>query len=269
MFWENRCFYINSISPLSHRDTKKIDKHSRNFNPIRFASSYRIPYVCDTISSGGAMKRFRTFIAITPLIVSSLFAQLAPRIELTTSFPLNVSQTGSREYFMTTKYSATVALNLHEYVDLISTATYAQQKPLEIQRFAHFAGASSASSSIFVPFTVEPYYAEYGMYSGIRLMTRQNNVQAFVRGQFGVVGTKYGTIEQVRYKSPESLPGSEYSYREVEGSVVKFQYAIMYGVGLIFHPISHVSLSVDLHAVDRWTNQPLDVYRSVGIQFEF
>lgn len=213
------------------------------------------------------MKRFRFFFTAVPMIVSSLFAQLSPRIELTTSFPMSVFQSGSRDYFMTTKYSATVAMSLHEYADLITSATYTQQKPLEIQRHAHFAGASSASSSIYVPFTVEPYYAEYGMYTGIRLMTRKNTMQAFFRGQLGVVGTKYGTIDNVPYQNPEPFPGSGVSYKEVEGSVVKFQYATMYGVGLLWHPGTFLSVSVDLHAVNRWVNQPLDVYRSVGLEF--
>jgi len=222
--------------------------------------------LCEHIS-GGIMKRFGTFLLAIPLIASSVFAQISPRIEFSTSFPMSVFQHGSREYFMTTKYSAGIALSLHEYIDFISTATYTQQHPFEIQRFAHTTGALSASSSIYVPFTVEPYYAEYGAYSGVRFLTRKNSIQAFVRGQFGIVGTKYGTIERVPYHSPEPFPGSGGSYKEVEGSVVKFQFATMYGVGLLWHPNTFLSVSVDLHAVNRWVNQPLDVYCSVGIQF--
>ena len=213
------------------------------------------------------MKRSIVFLITVPLYITSLYAQFSPRIELSTSFPFGVLQNGQRDYYLTTKYSAALSFPLSNFADIVTTATFTQQTPIAIQQPIVTIWASASTPMIRLPFTTDPFYSEHGGYSGVRFMTKEKPMQVFISGQLGIIGRKYGTIERVLYQPEDPLPGSPYSFKEVEGSVINFQFAAMYGIGLTFHPINELSLFVDLHAVDRMTDQPLDVYRTVGIQF--
>ncbi len=212
------------------------------------------------------MQRFIIFFTAFPFFFSALVAQKNPQIELSTSFPFHAFQSSSRDYFLTTKYSAGVSFTINDYADFISTITYTQQNAIMTQVPSYRTGALVDSRTIFVPFTSDPFFSEYGVFTGVRLTTSQNFAQVFVKGQIGVLDAKYGTIQSVPYLNPNDLPGG-YSYRDVEGDVMKIQIAGMYGAGLMLHPTASLTFVVDLHAINRFTNQPLDVYRSVGVQF--
>jgi hypothetical protein len=212
------------------------------------------------------MKRFFKFLAAIPFLQSLLVAQNSPQIELSTAFPFHAFQSSPREYFLTTKYSAGISYTVNDYTNFISTVTYTQQNSIITQTPTYGIGALSNSRTIFIPFTSDPFFKEYGAFTGLRLVTNQNIAQVFVKGQMGLLAANYGTIESVSYRNPDELIGGN-SYRNVEGDVIKIQIAAMYGAGLMFHPTSSLTVIVDLHAINRFTNQPLDVYQSVGVQF--
>jgi hypothetical protein len=201
-----------------------------------------------------------------PFFINTLLGQFNPSVELSSAFPLSLYQHGPREYFMTTKYDASIAFRSGTNSEFITSFTFTQQQPIFTQYVTPFDGIRAASQTYYVPFTTDPYYTEYGLYSGVRLKTNENTIQAFITGQLGVTGTRYGTITRIPYTSPEPFPGGP-SYRSTEGTVIRMQMAAMYGVGLLWHPVNSISIMTGLQAVDRLTKQSLDVYRSIGIQF--
>jgi hypothetical protein len=213
------------------------------------------------------MQRFMIFfIAFTCFFFSALVAQKNPRFELSTSFPFHAFQSSPRDYFLTTKYSAGVSFTINDYADFISTITYTQQNAIMTQVPSYRTGALVDSRTIFVPFTSDPFFTEYGAFTGVRLVTNKNIAQVFIKGQLGLLAAKYGTIQNVSYIDHNNLPGG-YSTKEVEGDVINFQMAAIYGGGIILNPTTSLSLILDLHAINRFTKQSLDVYKSVGVQF--
>lgn len=212
------------------------------------------------------MKRSLVRIIAFPFFVISLFGQSDPSIELTSAFPLNLFQSGPRDYFMTTKYSASAVLPSSEHADFLMTVSFTQQQSLVTQTGSPFDKIGALTEQIFVPFTSDSYYAEYGFFSGVRAKTDENTVQAFISGQLGVTGTKYGTIDEVSYVNHDVMPGG-HQRRYESGTLMKIQLAALYGGGLMWHPVSGLRIVADLHAINRLTKQPLDVYRSIGIQF--
>lgn len=212
------------------------------------------------------MKRMFIFLTAFPILFSVLFAQHNPQFELSTAFPFHGFQSSPRDYFLTTKYSAGVSFTINDYSDFISTITYTQQNAIMTMVPSNRTGALVDSRTIFVPFTSDPFFSEYGVFTGVRLTSSQNFAQVFVKGQIGVLNAKYGTIQKLSYVDQNNLPGG-YSTREVEGDVMKIQIAGMYGAGLMLHPTASLTFIAELHAINRFTNQPLDVYRSVGVQF--
>jgi hypothetical protein len=200
-----------------------------------------------------------------PLIVGSLFGQIHPSIELTSSFPVNLYQHGMREYFMTTKYAASIVIPSRPQADFITTFSYTQQQPYNQQTFSPHGHLDAMMETRYIPFTSDMYYSEYGFFTGFRLKTAENRIQIFATGQMGVTGTKYGTVESVSYTTTGELFSE--AYRAEHGSVINVQLCAQYGAGLLWHPFSGLSIAADLHAVNHLTKQPLDVYRSIGVQF--
>lgn len=216
------------------------------------------------------MKQSLLFISIAVLCFTSAASQQTHTIEFSTAFPINVFQNSQREYFMTTKYSAAFTWKVQTYASVVTTLSYTQQQAMFMQRRnpLYDYGALSANGTIRIPFTTEPFFGEYGIFSGVRLYTEENEMQAFVQAQLGTLAMKYGAIDYVAYQPEDPMPGGP-DIKEVEGTVFKVQMAASYGAGLLWHPVSPLTIFADLHVVKRLTKQPLDVYRSIGIQIGF
>ncbi len=213
------------------------------------------------------MKRFILIFIVISSIVSFLHAQLVPKIEFSMAFPYQGFQSTPREYFLTTQYSAGVSLNINSFSDFVTTIAYTRQNPLFIQQRYNRISPQLDSRISYVPFTTDPYYSEYGIFFGARLISPKKSARVFLSGQLGMTGRKYGRIEYIPYQDPYGMPHAGDRYNEIEGAVVKLQIAGMYGAGIIFHPTNVLSLIFNLRAIDRFTKQSVDVYQNIGIQF--
>lgn len=210
----------------------------------------------------------RTLSALVLFLIVPAIAQQAPSIELSSAFPLHLYQGEPRSYFMTTQYSASLVLPSSSYADMLVTGTYTQQQAFATQSAPTPFGSIGALNAVdYIPFTSEPYFSEYGFFSGIRLHTGENSVQAFVNGQFGVTAADFGTVTPVAYTNPDQLTGGP-SYHYDEGRVYKMQLSALYGAGLLWQPFRGYSIIASLYGVDHLTRQPLDAYRSIGVHIE-
>ncbi len=213
------------------------------------------------------MKRIQAVLFLFLFAASYLSAQSQFRIELQTSFPHPLSHNALRDYWMTTKYSAGISLPFARFSDAIASVSYTRQQPIEVHSTYGFLDGTSGNAFRYVPFVAESYNSEYGFFAGIRLRTEQNPLQAFVKCQLGMTATSIGTVKQIPVHYEELNPGGGQHFRRVEGTVVKFQPAALYGGGIIWNTLPSLSFSLELHAVDHMTHQTLDVYKSIGLHF--
>lgn len=213
------------------------------------------------------MKSFSTLCIILAMALSFQPMQSQTTFEIGTSFPFHGFADAGRDYFLTTQYSAAASIEATQYLDYLSTFSYTQHSvPFVQQNPYDKIGALTDSRTIYVPFTSDPFFSEYGLFLGGRLKTVNPSVQIFISGQLGCAASSYGTIEETIYRNPEDLPGG-YSRRIEKGNVMAFDIAALYGAGIMFHPTNQISLILDLHAIDRFVNHPLDVYQGIGLRF--